>query len=213
MKKVIFASIFGLSVLSASASAVSLTAYTDRSAWEAAVGSFILEDFESFTSATPYITSPVDVGDFTVSVSGENFGSIWHNIGPVSNGNDVNGSAQLNAATGSTGGTTLAFDFSIFAFGADWGGVSDNRVTSLIVGGEALAIPSLSPGFFGFVADAAFSSLLLQLTSGSADGFGLDDAVYSTGVNAVPIPAAAFLFAPALLGFMGFRRRAKNLAA
>ena len=29
----------------------------------------------------------------------------------------------------------------------------------------------------------------------------------------VPIPAAAFLFAPALLGFMGFRRRAKNLAA
>ena len=29
----------------------------------------------------------------------------------------------------------------------------------------------------------------------------------------VPIPAAAFMFAPALLGFMGFRRRAKNLAA
>jgi len=31
--------------------------------------------------------------------------------------------------------------------------------------------------------------------------------------NAVPIPAAALMFAPALLGFMGFRRRAKNLAA
>jgi hypothetical protein len=31
--------------------------------------------------------------------------------------------------------------------------------------------------------------------------------------NAVPLPAAAFMFAPALLGFMGFRRRAKNLAA
>jgi len=28
-----------------------------------------------------------------------------------------------------------------------------------------------------------------------------------------PIPAALFMFAPALLGFMGFRRRAKNLAA
>jgi hypothetical protein len=31
--------------------------------------------------------------------------------------------------------------------------------------------------------------------------------------SAVPIPAAAFMFAPALLGFMGLRRRAKNLAA
>lgn len=30
--------------------------------------------------------------------------------------------------------------------------------------------------------------------------------------SAVPIPAAAFMFAPALLGFMGLRRRAKNKA-
>jgi len=39
-------------------------------------------------------------------------------------------------------------------------------------------------------------------------------ATYSSayGVNEVPIPAAAFMFAPALLGFMGLRRRAKNKA-
>jgi len=35
----------------------------------------------------------------------------------------------------------------------------------------------------------------------------------SVPLGAVPIPAALFMFAPALLGFMGFRRRAKNLAA
>jgi hypothetical protein len=35
----------------------------------------------------------------------------------------------------------------------------------------------------------------------------------SLNVSAVPIPAAAFLFAPALLGFMGLRRKAKNSAA
>jgi hypothetical protein len=29
----------------------------------------------------------------------------------------------------------------------------------------------------------------------------------------VPLPAAAFLFAPALLGFMGLRRKAKNSVA
>lgn len=33
------------------------------------------------------------------------------------------------------------------------------------------------------------------------------------GVSEVPIPAAAFMFAPALLGFMGLRRRAKVTVA
>jgi hypothetical protein len=35
----------------------------------------------------------------------------------------------------------------------------------------------------------------------------------SLNVSQVPIPAAAFLFAPALLGFMGLRRKAKNSLA
>lgn len=35
----------------------------------------------------------------------------------------------------------------------------------------------------------------------------------SLNVSQVPIPAAAFLFAPALLGFMGLRRKAKNTVA
>jgi len=34
-----------------------------------------------------------------------------------------------------------------------------------------------------------------------------------SNVSAVPVPAAVFLFAPALLGFLGFRRRAKNSVA
>ena len=41
----------------------------------------------------------------------------------------------------------------------------------------------------------------------------VDNFIAVTGVSAVPVPAALFMFAPALLGFMGFRRRAKNLAA
>jgi hypothetical protein len=35
----------------------------------------------------------------------------------------------------------------------------------------------------------------------------------SLNVSSVPVPAAAFLFAPALLGFMGLRRKAKNSVA
>ena len=58
-----------------------LIAFNDRSAWEAAVsGNFIEEDFSSFTSTVVYEVTPVDVGDFTVSVSGTTFGPSWHNI-------------------------------------------------------------------------------------------------------------------------------------
>ncbi|HDY84644.1 hypothetical protein LCGC14_0484370 [marine sediment metagenome] len=48
---------------------------------------------------------------------------------------------------------------------------------------------------------------------GLEGGFELDNLVLGPAVSAVPIPAAAFLFAPALLGFMGLRRKAKNTVA
>ena len=38
--------------------------------------------------------------------------------------------------------------------------------------------------------------------------YGIDDLSFSTSaVSAVPVPAALFLFAPALMGFLGFRRK------
>jgi hypothetical protein len=36
---------------------------------------------------------------------------------------------------------------------------------------------------------------------------------FGSAVSAVPVPAAAFLFAPALMGFLGFRRKLKNTVA
>lgn len=43
------------------------------------------------------------------------------------------------------------------------------------------------------------------------DGYDLAfHAVAAPSISEVPIPAAAFLFAPALLGFMGLRRKVKN---
>jgi len=40
-----------------------------------------------------------------------------------------------------------------------------------------------------------------------------DNFTYRGGVPQVPLPAALFMFAPALLGFLGLRRRAKNNVA
>jgi len=49
-------------------------------------------------------------------------------------------------------------------------------------------------------------SFLLKENTGDWSWANLDN----VEVNAVPVPAALFMFAPALLGFMGLRRRAKN---
>lgn len=46
------------------------TIYTDRTAFQAALSAFATEDFESFPADTPFHTVPVDVGAFTISMTG-----------------------------------------------------------------------------------------------------------------------------------------------
>ncbi|OUR72125.1 hypothetical protein A9Q78_07390 [Methylophaga sp. 41_12_T18] len=57
----------------------------------------------------------------------------------------------------------------------------------------------LLPSFAGFNFDVVFGATFANL-------------VISQSVSEVPVPAALFLFGPALLGFMGLRRRAKMTA-
>jgi hypothetical protein len=51
--------------------------------------------------------------------------------------------------------------------------------------------------------------LSFSVTGGDNQGVVLDDV---NVVSAVPVPAAAFLFAPALVGFMALRRRNQKIA-
>ncbi len=182
-----------------------LVGFTDRAAWEVAVaGTFSSEDFSSVPDGV-YESSPIDVGDFTVSVTGDKFDSIWQNISSTGSGgasiNSVNGTQQLNVATGGMGGTTLDFDFEIYAFGADWAHVSDSRTTSFVVGGEQLYISFLtSGGFFGFVSDAALTAIFLSLAEGGADGFGMDNLVYAAATQSVPEPSTIVLLGLGVLG-------------
>ena len=195
-------------VASEAAASPVLTIYTNRAAWEAAVGGLFAEqDFDSYTSPVSYEFSPIDVGDFTVSVSGSTFGTGWHQIGPPTF-NDVNGTPDINAATGATGGTSFTFDFNINAFGANWGGISDSRVTSINVGGTIVAIPNLDGGFWGLTSDTPFSTSLLFLSSGAADGFAMDNVVYSAAGATVPEPATLGLLSVGLLALRARRRKA-----
>ena len=47
----------------------------------------------------------------------------------------------------------------------------------------------------------------------NVQGTALGNLAYSVSVQAVPVPAALFLFAPALLGFLGLRRKSALAAA
>lgn len=64
---------------------------------------------------------------------------------------------------------------------------------------------------FDFMVTGTGSDILEFAALGIDDSLG--GSLDRVSVSAVPIPAAAFLFAPALLGFMGLRRKAKNSVA
>ncbi|MBN47239.1 MULTISPECIES: hypothetical protein [unclassified Methylophaga] len=76
--------------------------------------------------------------------------------------------------------------------------------------------PIFSAGESPFSGIFSFSQTVM-LTAGTQYFFLLDGiknvAGYSLNVSAVPIPAALWLFAPALLGFFGLRRKAAQNAA
>jgi len=90
-------------------------------------------------------------------------------------------------------------------------------------GAVTLSVDGLAVGDFTLANMIDFSSYnytgteftFANKVTSFGDVFDKKDNFYlsSANVSAVPIPAAAFLFAPALLGFMGLRRKAKNSVA
>lgn len=62
--------------------------------------------------------------------------------------------------------------------------------------------------FFGVTSDIAFTTLQLKYTGNAGDAIFFDEA-YNGTVPSVPVPAAILMFSPALLGFLGLRRRHK----
>ena len=81
---------------------------------------------------------------------------------------------------------------------------------SVVVGTTQIAVPGNTYSFYNDVVLAAQESISVTVSAVLAEGTrGADyDLLLET-----PIPAALFLFAPALLGFFGLRRRANALVA
>ncbi|WP_293155107.1 hypothetical protein [Okeania sp. SIO2C9] len=185
-----------MSTLSAGiAEAANFTTFTDRAAWEAAVGSFSEEDFNDFTEDTSFNGSSLDVGDFTLindlfQIPTANFINTSFTV--------IDGTPNVDvvAFPSSFSRVELNFDSPITAFGADFQSVSEgNFTTQFVIGSDTIDIPDTPLGFFGFVSDMSFSEMLLEgpIVEGFVDRLRFDNVVYEQASTPEPVSVLGLL--------------------
>lgn len=127
-------------------------------------------------------------------------------------GSDTNSSITQNLSTNSNLSYLLSFAYSprinqpehTNGISVTWNGVELGPVSGT-------GSSSHNWKVFEFIVAGTGNDKLTFTAIGTDDTLG--GSLDAVSVSAVPIPAAAFLFAPALLGFMGLRRKPKNSVA
>lgn len=190
-------------MLSASTASASIVTFTDRSTWDAAVGSFVTEPFnatglQSFTGV--------------VTVNGS--------IGPAPTGGDcfpspcaLSGSVWNDVVV--PGGASTTFSFlpgPLIGAGADWdtspnGEGSGLALTINLNAGGSLFVAQIGPingTFFGWTSTSPFDSFTIQGgTNPGIETFAMDNLSFATGFAAVPTPATLLLLGSGLAGLGG----------
>jgi hypothetical protein len=158
-----------------------VTAYTDRAAWEAAVGSFAEESFGGD-----------GLNGFTIIEIGSG-----HSY-------NVTGGLYWDRVVDDSSYTIYSFETATTAFGAQWnlllGGLGQGL--RLAVDGVAITpeISNTYSGFFGFTSTAAFDAVTVFAGSqgGMAESHSVDNLVYATAMP-VPEPATYLLMIAGLV--------------
>ena len=137
-------------------------------------------------------------------------GDLW-NAGPLKRWSNADGLVvDLFAAAGDDSG---------YAAGTHIGEPFTNHTQNGLTAPFGSLVGEINSTFFllgtSFAVSAPDSGILslYYWDSNSHDNTEFVTVSIDNNVSAVPIPAAAFMFAPALLGFMGLRRKAKNTVA
>ena len=194
------------SFLTASAHSAVVT-YSDRGTWESAAGSVTTEDLNTATVGTSFISTTLDLGDFTVLRTGTGFSG---QIASGGAGFNIDGTTFGRVDTGSfIGDLVITFDSAISAFGLDVDAWNDStlRTTVLLDGVTDVPVTTQSgqgSRFFGFTSDSAFNEV--RFVGDVGDSWGFDNIAYSSDSGSVPVPATLALFGIGLAG-LGYRRR------
>ncbi len=213
MVRVICATVMAFFMSVQLASAANFTVFTDRTAFEAAVGAGLTtETFNSAGSDISFSGSSTTFGQLTLSADDTAFpGNNKIDVTPIPGEVDVNGSTAVNFFTRANQNASVAFDAPILAFGADFFNFNDDFLrTQVSILGDLLSPQATTDNtlsFFGVISDQAFSSVLFAGLDN--DVFGMDNVSFSSSVSVVPLPAALPLMAGALavMGLFGWRKK------
>lgn len=199
MKKLLaFGALMPLALAATPASAAT-TIFTDRTAFEAALGAFTVVDFTGLSGSFDGAT--FDAGPF--SLTGDSTGGFTDmTVG----GGQVNANTCGVPVCGFDFGYTIDFDAPIIGFGADYSSVNSGSGIEFDIGGGIFDGPTASNGFFGFISDTAFSSITV---SGGNEVHQFDDVTF----GAVPEPAtwAFMIFGFGAIGGALRRNRKANV--
>jgi hypothetical protein len=197
----------------ASAASASITVFTDRASWEAAVGGapITVEDFNSTAPQPIADGSTLDTGLLQIKRDGSaNGGDGDLAISDGSTFGDFDGTNFLDGETGIAPHERVDFGFngqSVFAFGADFVSPFSGDGIALEVGGQLFNIDTISgfdSGFFGIVDTSATYSTISIV--GTPEDISFQELWQADNVSyAVPSPGAAGLLAFA--GLAATRRR------
>ena len=198
----------------ANAAAIS---FTDRTAFETAVGPFLFENFDSFPGGAGVVSLFGGLVNFP-SPSPSVFYGNWTASGTVAPGPVEGGALLPEPYNPPIYAPPLQIEFStpVFAIGADLFDDFDGLHTlSLLVEtneGNTYQISETSnqpqAGFLGFLSLEGI--IAAQFFDDSNNVIEVDNLTVSvSGLSEVPVPAAFWLFATALVGLVGFSKRRK----
>ena len=201
------------------ADAASVTAYSDKTSFDAAAGTTVLEEFSAGRCCSSY----TEINDTTVS--GIKDGVTYSLVTPftgqyplIFNGGGGFSGQWLHSYTyGGNSALKVAFDNPVSAFAFDTNsfmGTGFTATINFLNGGTSIQTESGISGsamqFFGFTSDMAIASVEIQGTGATSFNFALDNFQFGGAVPAVPLPAALPMLLAALGGFGFMARRRKT---
>jgi hypothetical protein len=199
--------IIALGALTATVGAASaqLMVFTDRVAWEAAIGgaAVFTEDFNAQTPGIIADGATLDTGLLQITRNGSPNGADGLlEIEPGANFGNLDGTTFLSGETGIEPHERVEFGFngnSVFAFGGDWFSPFSGDGIALDIDGEIVLLDAVSgfdQGFIGVVGNSAFGSVAIV---GTPDAISFQELWSVDNISyAIPSPATA-----ALLGLSG----------